>query len=204
MASGKQYRSAKNGFAPRLWVLSDNEANMTSRFFVRRRHALPFFRYLSESVQDGFTARRPLRMNRGLFVTRGSRRNRNSEDLSLFAGEFLDRRPLSIPKGKNYRPIQFWNGIFVALRICKTSRRTPSALMWPDPVRARTHNHRPNTALSFFRASLHELIRKNRKRSRPQVMVVFPYQFRRNSFKEHRFVFDIFHKPILQCVVFSI
>jgi hypothetical protein len=117
-------------------------------------------------------------MDSGLSVTRGSRGNRNSEDLSLFSGEFFNRYPFSVPKDKNRGPVQFWDGIFVAVRIDKTTCRIPTAIMRSDPVRARPHDYRPNTPLRFVRLALRELIRENEERSLPQRTVVVRYQFR--------------------------
>jgi len=137
-------------------------------------------------------------MNGGLFVPRSSRRNRSSEHPYLLSGEFLNRYPLSVLKNKNHRPIKFRNRIFVAVWIDKTTCRVPPAIVGPNPVRACTHYHRPNTTLRFLRPSLCKLICKHQEHGPPQRMVVVRHQFRLKRFKKYCFVFDGFHEPILQ------
>jgi len=137
-------------------------------------------------------------MNNGPFVPRRSRRNRHAEYLSFLTWQFLNRRPFTVLKDENRRPIQFWDRIFVAIGINKPACGVPSAVVRPNPVRACTYDDGPNTASRFLGVTLREFIRKYGKRHPPQFTVVMRRQFRLEGFKQYRVVFDDFHEPILQ------
>jgi hypothetical protein len=102
--TGKCHRAIFGQFP--LFRLSDEsgiEANRASQLFVRCSDAFPFFRYLSESIENGLSARLPSCMNSSLFVPCRSRRNRHAEYLSFLSGQFLNRCPFTVLKdGRAY------------------------------------------------------------------------------------------------------